>query len=177
MHKIGEGDGRAIDELLPLVYEQLKAIAGNQLKKERADHTLNTTALVHEAYLKLVHQEKATWENRAHFFAISAQAMRRVLITYAKGRLAQKRGSGQPLVTFNDEVMSGDVRAEELLALDDALRQLYELSPRQGKIVELRFFGGLTEVEIAKLMKISESTIKREWRMARAWLNREITRP
>ncbi|MEZ5357766.1 MAG: sigma-70 family RNA polymerase sigma factor [Candidatus Zixiibacteriota bacterium] len=174
LEKIGEGDGRAIDELLPLVYEQLKAIAANQLKKERPDHTLNTTALVHEAYLKLVHQDKASWENRAHFFAIAAQAMRRVLITYAKGRLAQKRGGGEAIVTFNEEVMSGDVRANELIALDEALTELNELSPRQGKIVELRFFGGLTEPEIAKLLKTSESTVKREWRLARAWLNREI---
>lgn len=174
LEKIGEGDGRAIDELLPLVYDQLKAIAGNQLKNERPNHTLNTTALVHEAYLKLVHQDRASWENRAHFFAIAAQAMRRVLITYAKGRLAQKRGGGEPIVTFNEEVMSGDVRANELVALDKALNQLNEMSPRQGKIVELRFFGGLTEPEIAKLMKISESTVKREWRVARAWLNREL---
>ena len=171
---IENGDSRAIDELLPLVYSQLKAMAGNQLKGERPNHTLNATALVHEAYLKLVHQDRVSWQNRAHFFAIAAQAMRRVLINYAKSRLADKRGGGQPIVTFNEEVMSGDSPAEEIIALDEALTRLKEIDERQSRIIELRFFGGLTEQEVAQVMKISESTVKRDWRMARAWLTREM---
>jgi len=172
--EIENGDQRAVDRLLPLVYDKLRVMARGQLKGERKNHTLNATALVHEAYLKLVRQDRVNWQNRAHFFAIAAQAMRRVLINYAKSRLAQKRGGGQAVVTFNDEFMGSEMRPEELVALDEALVRLSELSDRQSKVVEYRFFAGLTEEEIAEAIGISVPTVKRDWRVAKAWLSREL---
>ena len=168
------GDSSAVDALLPLVYDQLRMMARRQLSGERKDHTLNATALVHEAYLKLVVQDQVNWQNRAHFFAIAAQAMRRILINYAKSRLAEKRGSGQPLVTLNEEVVSKESRAEDLVALDEALKSLKDIDERQSKIVEFKFFGGLTHEEIAEVMNISPATVKRDWRLARAWLSRTL---
>ena len=170
----GGGDQHAIDNLLPLIYDEVRRLAQAQLRSERPSHTLNATALVHEAYLKLIVQDRVSWQNRAHFFAIAAQAMRRILVDYARGRLAQKRGGGAAIVTLNDEIIATDSRAEDIAALDDALERLRRLDERQCRIVELRFFSGLTEKEVGSALGISEATVKRDWRMARAWLGREL---
>lgn len=165
-----------VDELFPLVYQELRKLAQRQLRGERPNHTLNTTALVHEAYFKLIDQKQVNWQNRAHFFAIAAQAMRRILINYANNRLAQKRGSGEPLVTFEEKSMIREARAFELVALDEALTELSTLNERLGRVVEYRFFGGLTQEEIAEVLGISVPTVRRDWRLARAWLSRELSR-
>jgi RNA polymerase sigma factor (TIGR02999 family) len=157
-----------------MVYGQLRKIAQNQLKVERKDHTLNATALVHEAYLKLVNQEQVTWQNRVHFYALAATAMRRILVDYARSRKAGKRGGDEIVITLNEQVMSGDTKAEQLLELDDALNRLEQIHQRQCKVVELRFFAGLKEDEIAESLNISLATVKRDWRLARAWLAREL---
>lgn len=172
--QIADGDEAVVEALLPHVYEQLHRMAQNQLRGERANHTLNATALVHEAYLKLVDQTRVKWQNRAHFFAIAAQAMRRVLINYAKQRIAQKRGGGQIVATFNDEEVTRETRAEELVELDEALTRLRGLSERQSRVVEFRFFAGLTHEEIAEVLHVSVPTVRRDWRLARAWLGREL---
>jgi len=172
--RLQAGEERLLDELLPRVYQPLKAMALNQLRGERSDHTLNATALVHEAYLKLVDQKSVTWQNRAHFFAVAAQAMRRILIDYARGRMADKRGGGAALVTFNEEAMARSAKADELVALDLALVKLTSLDPRQAKVVEFKFFGGLTHEEIAEVLGVSIQTVHRDWRFARAWLGREL---
>jgi RNA polymerase sigma-70 factor (ECF subfamily) len=172
--ELSGGNRTVVDELMPLVYDELYRIAHNRLQYERRGHTLNATALVHEAYLKLVDQQRITWQNRAHFIAIAAQAMRRILINYAQSRKAQKRGGGQPVITFIDEAVVRETRSEELLALDDALKQLAVLNERQSKVVELWFFGGLTHEEIAEVLDVSVPTVRRDWRLARAWLSREL---
>ncbi|NIR73222.1 sigma-70 family RNA polymerase sigma factor [candidate division KSB1 bacterium] len=159
---------------MPLVYDELNRLARRQLRGERHKHTLNTTALVHEAYMKLIDQENVTYQNRAHFFAIAAQAMRRILINYANRQRAQKRGGEAPLVTFDERQVSRTARAEELIALDEALTQLAEQNHRLSKVVELRFFGGLTQEEIAEILTVSVPTVRRDWRLARAWLSREL---
>lgn len=171
---LSRGNRAAVDALMPLVYEELQALARRHLRGERSAHTLNTTALVHEAYLKLIDQQRVSWQNRAHFFAIAAQAMRRILINYAKSRSAKKRGGGQPLATFKDEFMVQEARAEDLMALDEALSDLAKLNERQSKVVECQFFGGLTHEEIAAALGISVPTVRRDWRLARAWLSREL---
>jgi RNA polymerase sigma factor (TIGR02999 family) len=172
--ELSGGNRTVVDELMPLVYDELYRMAYNRLKHERKGHTLNATALVHEAYLKLVDQQRITWQNRAHFIAIAAQAMRRILINYAQSRKAQKRGGGQPVITFIDEAVARESRSEELLALDDALKQLAILNERQSKVVELWFFGGLIHEEIAEVLDVSVPTVRRDWRLARAWLSREL---
>lgn len=172
--QLQDGDRRVVDKLLPLVYTQMKQMAGKQLRHERPDHTLNATALVHEAYLKLVDQSRVQWQNKAHFLAIAAQAMRRILINYANARLAEKRGAGQAVVTFNEELFDNDAKADDLVALDGALQRLKELNERQSKVVEFRFFGGLTQEEIAEVLNVSVPTVRRDWRLARAWLSREL---
>ncbi len=174
LRELADGNRTVVDALIPLIYNELRRIAERQMAHERPDHTLNATALVHEAYLKLVDQREVDWQNRAHFFAIAARAMRRILINHAQGRLAEKRGGGAGFVTFNDEVMGTDARAEELVALDNALMKLKELSERQAEVVEYRFFGGLSHEEIAEVLNISVPTVQRDWRMARAWLGREL---
>jgi RNA polymerase sigma factor (TIGR02999 family) len=168
------GDERAANVLFPMVYDHLRSIARNQLQSERKDHTLNATALVHEAYLKLVDQTQVNWQNRVHFYAVAAGAMRRILVDYARRRQAGKRGGDQVLVTFNEELMSAEAKAEQIIELDDALNRLAEVHPRQQKVVELRFFAGLKEDEIAESLRISLATVKRDWRLARAWLAREL---
>lgn len=168
------GDREAMDLLLPLVYEEMRGIARRQMRGERRDHTLDTTGLVHEAYLKLVDQDRVTWKNRAHFFAIAAQAMRRILINHANARRAEKRGGGARLSTFEDDLVPREHRAEELIELDEALERLKSLNERQSKIVELRFFGGLTQEEIAEVLRVSVPTVRRDWRLAKAWLSREL---
>jgi RNA polymerase sigma factor (TIGR02999 family) len=149
-------------------------MAGRQLRKERPDHTLNATALVHEAYLKLVDQKKVNWQNRAHFFGIASLAMRRILINYAQMHIAEKRGGNNILVTFDDSATPRETRAEELIVLDEALQRLEQFNKRQAKVVEYRFFGGLTQEEIAAVLDVSVPTVRRDWRLARAWLSREL---
>jgi RNA polymerase sigma factor (TIGR02999 family) len=156
------------------VYDRLRALARAQLASERAGHTLNATALVHESYLNLIGQARMSWESRAHFYAIAAQAMRRILIDYARRRMAKKRGGKSPFVTFDDSLIGGDQRAEEVVALDAALVKLRELSERQSQVVEYRFFGGLTHEEIAEVLSISVPTVRRDWRIAKAWLANEL---
>ena len=166
-------DGRreALDELLPLVYEELRRLAHSYLTRERPDHTLQTTALVHEAYLKLIDQHSVNWQNHGQFFAISAQAMRRILIDSARRRTSVKRGSGGPKISLDEAAtVCGEAADESLLALDVALQELKKIDAEQSKIVELRYFGGLTIEETAKVLKSSPATVKREWTMARAWL-------
>ncbi|MEM1128238.1 MAG: sigma-70 family RNA polymerase sigma factor [Bacteroidota bacterium] len=168
-------DQAAADELLRRVYDELREMAERQLRRERAGHTLDATALVHEAYVKLIGQERVAWNNRAHFFGVAALAMRRVLINYAQRRLADKRGGGAPLVTFEDDVVARASRAEEIVALDEALDRLARYNERQARVVTYRFFGGLKQDEIAELLGISVPTVQRDWRLARAWLSRALT--
>ena len=166
-------DGRreALDQLLPLVYDELRRLAHSYLTRERPDHTLQTTALVHEAYLKLIDQHSVNWQNRAQFFAISAQAMRRILLDNARRRTSVKRGSGVPRLSLDEAAtVSGETANESLLALDLALQELEKIDAEQSKIIELRYFGGLTIEETAEVLKTSPATVKREWTMARAWL-------
>ena len=168
------GDPAAVDAILPHLYGELQDMARRQLRGERNGHTLNTTALVHEAYLKLVRQDRADWQNRAHFLGVAAIAMRRILINYAKKRRAEKRGGGEPLATFDEGAVGRVARTDELLALDGSLGRLAERSERQARVVEMWFFGGLTHVEIAEALGISEPTVRRDWRMARAWLSHDL---
>lgn len=169
------GEPEALDELLPLVYEELRRIAGRQLRRERRDHTLAPTALVHEVYLRLVSQSRANWRNRAQFFGVAAQLMRRILVDHARARGAAKRGRSATFVPLQDADDRGEQAAVvDVLAIDTALTRLAALDPDQARLVELRFFAGLTVDEIAPLVGRSERTIKREWRLARAWLFREL---
>jgi len=170
------GNRDAVNALLPLVYDQLRVIADNQLRHERNNHTLNATALVHEAYFRLVDQSRVTWQNRAHFLGVAARAMRRILINYAVARRAEKRGGDVIATTYDDDMVPRAQAADELVALDEALVRLAQLSERQAAVVEYRFFGGLTQEEIAEVLGVSVPTVKRDWRMARAWLNRELSR-
>jgi len=168
------GNGEALPKLIPLVYKELRRLAAHCLRDERAGHTLQPTALVHEAYLRLVDQTRAEWQNRAQFMAVAAQLMRRILVDYARQRIAAKRGGGAPAVTL-PEVAGGLEQSEEMLAVDEALARLAELDAQQARIVELRYFGGLTVEETAAAMEISPRTVKRDWAMAKSWLKLEIT--
>jgi RNA polymerase sigma factor (TIGR02999 family) len=170
----GRGDPRALDRLLPLVYAELRRVAGRQLRLERDGHTLQPTALVHEAYLRLVDQRQVHWQSRAHFFAVSAQIMRRVLVDHARRRKAAKRGDDIERVSLDHEVAARASDAISILALDRALERLEGVDPALARIVELRAFGGLTIDEAAHVLKVSPSTAKRDWRTARAWLVREL---
>jgi len=170
------GNPEVVNALLPLVYGELHAIAENQLYRERKDHTLNATALVHEAYLKLVDQSRVTWQNRAHFLGVAARAMRRILINYAVARRAEKRGGEMIATTYDDDLVPRASAADELVALDQALVRLQQLDERQAAVVEYRFFGGLTQEEIAEVLGVSVPTVKRDWRLARAWLIHELSR-
>ncbi len=176
LHDLRSGQRDAFDALLPHVLDALRAIAHRQLKNERSDHTLNTTALVHEAYLKLVGRREMDWESRAHFFAVAARAMRRVLISYARQRNAEKRGGGAirvTLVTHLGPLTEG--QEDELVALDEGLQRLEQINPRHARIVECRFFAGLTIEETAECLGVSPITVTRDWRMARAWLRHELS--
>ena len=159
---------------MPLVYHELRRIAENQLRNEREDHTLQATALVHEAYLRLIEQRDVNWNNRLHFFSIAAEMMRRILVNYAVQRNAQKRGDGATKIALDEAVSFEDKRDFDLVALDEALKNLAEFDEKQARIVELRFFGGLTIEETAEVLEISDSTVKREWRMAKAWLKSQL---
>jgi RNA polymerase sigma factor (TIGR02999 family) len=169
------GDEQALDTLVPLVYNELRRVAHRYLRRERPDHTLQSTALVHEAYLRLQKQGSKEFENRAHFFAISAQLMRQILVEYARTRNAAKRDGGHRL-TLNDAVDLVKGRSVDLVALDNALNGLAELDARQSRIVELRFFGGLTVEETSSVLGISPATVKRDWATAKVWLHHEISR-
>jgi RNA polymerase sigma factor (TIGR02999 family) len=172
-----QGDATAVDRLFPLVYDELRRIAHRQLMLERADHTLGTTALVHEAYLKLVDQTRAQWVDRAQFFAIASRAMRRILVDYARQHLAGKRGGRREQVTLDEELLSVDDRADLLLAVDEALDRLRELDERASRVVECRFFGGFTEEETAAALNITDRTVRRDWVRAKAWLYEALSQP
>jgi RNA polymerase sigma factor (TIGR02999 family) len=169
------GDVGARDEALPLVYAELRRCAAGYLRRERADHTLQPTALVHEAYLRLVGQQRVAWRSRAHFFAVAAQMMRRILVDHARAQQAAKRPDATMRVPLDEHFGSAPVRNCELLELDAALNDLTRIDPRQGQIVELRYFGGLSEDEVAEVLSVSRSTVTREWQTARAWLFRQMT--
>ncbi len=173
----GRGDREALDRLMPLVYHELHRMASRYLTGERPDHTLQTTALLHEAYVRLVDQRNVSWQNRAQFFGLAAQAMRRILVDHARSRRRAKRGSDPPRVAIEtiDSVAASDpVDPEDALAVDVALNKLQAIDPGQAEIVELRYFGGLTVEETAEVLSMSPSTVKREWVLARAWLRREL---
>lgn len=165
-----------LDRLVPVVYDELRRIAHRQLRGERSDHTLDTTGLVHEAYLKLSRLDRIEWGDRAHFLAAAAGAMRRILVDYAVARRTGKRGGGRQRVPLDDVLILADERAEELLALDEALQRLAAESDRAARIVEWRYFAGMSIEETAAVLEVSPATVKREWVMARAWLNRELAR-
>jgi RNA polymerase sigma factor (TIGR02999 family) len=173
--ELSGGNRAVVDELIPFLYRELKRIAAAQLLNERPGHTLQVTALVHEAYLKLVDQSQVHWQNRAHFFGVAAQVMRRILLDYAKGRARAKRGGDLRRTSFDEALTVSYDRAYELVEIDEALQRLEALDQRQAKVVEMRFFGGLSVEETAEALGVSEPTVKREWAMARAWLHREIS--
>ena len=164
----------SLDSLLPLVYQELRRLAAGYLRRERAGYTLQPTALVNEAYLRLLKDDPHRWQNRAHFCAIAAHSMRQILIERARARNAQKRGGPRARVTLDEGLMAGGERSIDLVALDEALERLAALDPEQARLVELRFFGGLTVEETAEAMDISPATVKRHWAVARAWLAREL---
>jgi RNA polymerase sigma-70 factor (ECF subfamily) len=168
------GNQTALDRLYPLVYDELRRLARQYMRREKQGHTLQTTALINEAYVRLVDQKDVHWANRAHFFAISAQIMRRILIDHARRNLYAKRGGGAQRVSLDDNATFAD-SASELILLDEALRSLAELDPRRSQVVELRYFGGLNNVEIAGVLQISENTVTRDWNMARAWLYQQLS--
>jgi RNA polymerase sigma-70 factor, ECF subfamily len=161
-------------QLIPLVYEELRRLARGQMRRERSDHTLQATALVHEAYFRLVNQPERTWQNRTHFIRIAAQVMRRMLIDYARARRTAKREGGLQRVPLEEPLLFTEEQSDELLALDEALERLAQFDARQSRVVELRFFGGLTVEETAEALGISPKTVKRDWCVARAWLHREV---
>ena len=170
------GNQAALDELFPIVYDELRRLARGYLRQERPGHTLQPTALVHEAYLRLIGQRSVSWENRAQFFGLAAQMMRRILVNHALGRHAAKRGGHAQRIPLDDALDVLEARQVDVIALDSALKALHDLDPRQSQIVELRFFGGLTVEETAEVVGISPASVKREWTAAKLWLLREIDR-
>jgi len=171
-----DGDREALDTLMPLVYAELRRLAQHYLRQERSDHTLQSTALVHEAYLRLAGQNPPQWQNRAHFFGIAAHVMRQILVEYARAHNTEKRGGGACKLTLDAALDIQQKTDVDVIALDDALDRLCELDPQQSRIVELRFFAGLTIEDTAEVIGISPATVKRDWTSARAWLHREIAR-
>lgn len=170
LNRLGEGDHNAASQLVPLVYEELRRMASNCLRRERPGHTLQATALVHEAYIKLAGQQDAKWQNRAQFFAVASQLMRRILVDYARAQLRSKRGGKQQKISLDDSLLVSPGRTDELLAINESLARLEAMDPRQARIVELRYFGGLTLDETAEVLHISSKTVLREWNFAKAWL-------
>jgi RNA polymerase sigma factor (TIGR02999 family) len=170
------GSQDAVERLFPLVYEELRRLAHRYMRRERPGNTLQTTAVVHEAYLRLIDQKHVQWQNRAHFFAIAARMMRRILITHAQSLAYAKRGGGALKVSLDEAAILSPVRARELIALDDALKSLAVIDVRRSQVVELRFFGGLSNEEIAEVLKISPNTVMRDWNVAKAWLYREMSK-
>ncbi len=176
LQRLSAGSGDAPEELLPLVYDELRRLAQGYLNNERAGHTLQATALVHEAYIRLVDWKNVTWQNRAHFFAVAARLMRKILVDHARARKAEKRGGAWQRLALDEAVSFPSRRDLDLVDLDDALQTLESLDRLQASIVELRFFGGLTIEETAHALSISPATVKREWTVAKAWLYREVSR-
>lgn len=174
LNGLKDNDPRVIDKIYPLIYEHLRNEAHLQLRRERSGHTLQTTALVNEAYLKMVDQKKSTFQNRSHFLAIAAMAMRRILISYARKKNAGKRGGNEPVVTFTDGMAPYDARLLEMVDLDDALQKLEQMDERQSKIVQYKYFGGMNYKEIADVIGGTEHSVRYDWRVARAWLKREL---
>jgi RNA polymerase sigma factor (TIGR02999 family) len=170
------GDNEAFDQLMPLVYGELRRMARRCMGQQPAGHTLQTTALIHEAYLRLAGQEEKRWENRAHFFGVAAQAMRHILVDYARARHTDKRGGEARVISLEEAALVSEERAAELIALDDALAELAQLSPRQSRVVELRYFGGLSVTEAAEVLQVSTDTVTRDWGQAKAWLYRALNR-
>ena len=177
LRELSDGKQSALDALLPLVYDELRRQAARFLRRERIGHTLQTTALIHETYLKLIDQNEVNWQNRAHFFGIAAQAMRRILIDYAKARHREKRGGADENLPLEEAtfVVSNE-KSVNLIQLDDALTRLAEFAPRQANIIELRYFGGLSVEETAEALNISPTTVKSDWKTAKAWLYQQITK-
>ena len=172
----GKGNQEALNELTPLVYNELRQLAARHLRHERPDHTLQSTALVHEAYMRLIDQNRVEWHDREHFFAVASQMIRRILVSHARAHKTSKRGGGKTLLQFDEGIALPGSRDVDLVALDDALESLSQLDPQQGRIVELRFFGGLTIEATAKFLGISPATVKRDWNVARAWLYGQLSR-
>lgn len=168
------GDREALDKLMPIVYDELRRQAARYLKHERQGHTLQTTALVHEAYVRLIDQAGVRWQNRAHFYGIAAELMRRILVDHARKRNAAKRGGEAVKVTLNEEVQAASEQNPDIISVDEALRKLALVDQQQARIVELRFFGGLTVEETAEVLGISDRTVKRDWSVAKAWIRREL---
>jgi len=173
LRELGQGSPTAAEKLIPLVYDELRRLANYQLRRERPGHTLQATALVHEAFLKLSNQRETNWSGRAHFLALASALMRRVLVDYARKRRREKRGAGREQIPLEDDLLSEE-QSEEILALDIALDRLEAKEPRQRRVVELRYFGGLTEEEAAVVLGISPKTIRRDWTVARAWLYQQM---
>jgi RNA polymerase sigma factor (TIGR02999 family) len=171
-----DGDQVARDELMSVVYQELRRLAHHYMKRESPGHTLQTSGLVNEAFLRLVDQRDVQWRNRAHFFGIAAQMMRRILVDYARSRRYAKRGGGIPNLSLDEALIVSDERTAEVVALDETLQQLAEIDPRKSRIVELRFFGGLSIEETAEVLAVSPGTVMRDWTLAKAWLRREMSR-
>ena len=169
------GDQQALDRLMPLVYDELRRIAGRYMKRERSEHTLQTTALVNEAYLRMVDQKNVDWQNRAHFFAVAASVMRHLLVDHARARGRARRGADPQQVSLDEAALISEQKGEEMIALDEALTKLAAIDARKVKIVELRYFSGLSAEETATVLGVSEITVKREWLKAKAWLYRELS--
>jgi RNA polymerase sigma-70 factor (ECF subfamily) len=176
LERFSSGHREALDGLLPALYDHLRRMAGRELRRERTGHTLSPTALVHEAYLKLVQLDRISWQGRAHFFGVCAQVMRRILISHARNRKADKRGAGMVHASLDDVAVAALERPEALLALDEALDRLARMDPRQAKVVECRYFAGMEIEDVAEVVGASPATVKRDWTAARAWLNRELAR-
>jgi RNA polymerase sigma factor (TIGR02999 family) len=174
LQELQDGDSAAVERLTPLVYDELKRLARSYMRRERPDHTLQATALVNEAYLKLVRGQNSTFESRTHFFSVAAQVMRHVLVDYARSHRSEKRGGAAQRLELSDALAFSESQCDELLALDEALTRLAALSPRQVKVVELRFFSGLSVQEAASVMGVAPRTVDREWSVAQAWLKREL---
>jgi RNA polymerase sigma-70 factor, ECF subfamily len=174
LRKLADGNQEVASELIPVIYRELHRLAAGHLRHERQNHTLQATALVHEAYIKLIAQRNTDWKNRAHFFAVASSLMRRILVDYARRQLRAKRGAGQPKLSLEDVVLVSPDRPDRMLALDECLTRLGKLDPRQSRIVELRYFGGLTVEEAAEILGSSPSTVRREWTSAKAYLYGEL---
>lgn len=172
----GSGETSALDDVMRAVYQELRRMADHYLRLERPDHTLQPTALVHEAYLRLIDQRKVSWQNRAHFFGVAAQMMRRILVDHARTKQRGKRGGAARKLSLDEVMNLSQGRAADLVALDDALKALAEIDPRKSQVVELRFFGGLNVEETAEVLDVSPQTVLRDWKMAKAWLYQEMTR-
>lgn len=175
LNQWGDGSDAALEELMPLVYDELHTMAKRYMSGQNKGHTFQTTELIHEAYLKLAGGEKKDWKNRAHFLGVAALAMRHILVNYALSKQSQKRGGDRQRVTLNDNSVVSMERSEEIVALDEALKGLERLDARKGRVVELRYFGGLSIEETASILKVSHQTVQRDWRFAKSWLMRELT--